>query len=392
MSEGRHTITNRRIAITLLCLLIALAAGGGYLYIDERTTRNHLQQSLHDADQALAVEREARKEVEIHNLTLLQDNTALTSSLAGVNAQLTTAADLETQLRSEIENAADRYATLTKTKDSIDNERRELFAENQTLIATHGDIATLEAKKLDVLSAIAALEDRRRALIIPVTHTEGFACTGSMEPKITCLDTATWLTNPEPHEVVVGSVIAFNSSVCWDEEDTSFIAHRVIDIDVRARQVDYRHLPQFYARQNNYLTKGDANPDTDCWVPHAAVAAYIIELHKNTRPENAWLRDSVNAAKRDFFRALDDHQAKYDHYVELRNLHNCPARVSQPCTRSDTDLIRAFNAEERASTILDIERSHYTCWIKVARSSSPSTLHGDICGINRDFLLTQRTT
>ena len=55
---------------------------------------------------------------------------------------------------------------------------------------------------------IVSLEGRRAPLIVE-TYTGTFACTGSMEPKITCLDSATWLSNFEPQHVVIGAVISF---------------------------------------------------------------------------------------------------------------------------------------------------------------------------------------
>ena len=50
--------------------------------------------------------------------------------------------------------------------------------------------------------------------------------------------------------------------------------------------------------QRYYQTKGDANPQPDnCWIPHHDVYGLIVGLERNAVPENAALRDGVNAAR-----------------------------------------------------------------------------------------------
>ena len=65
------------------------------------------------------------------------------------------------------------------------------------------------------------------------SYTTGFHCTGSMEPKITCLDTTTWLANFNPQDVVIGTVIVFTPTADC-ELSSSRVAHRVTAVKVEA--------------------------------------------------------------------------------------------------------------------------------------------------------------
>jgi signal peptidase I len=103
-------------------------------------------------------------------------------------------------------------------------------------------------------------------------HSPILACTGSMDPTITCLDTIQWNYNPTPNDIVVGSVITFvepDSCLTADERKGDWILHRVIDI-----------------RQGMYKTKGDNNPvDDDCWIPFSNVQDMVINVTKGDYPE-----------------------------------------------------------------------------------------------------------
>ena len=103
-------------------------------------------------------------------------------------------------------------------------------------------------------------------------------CTGSMEPFITCLDHALYRPYPAADAIRVGSVISFTSCKLRG------VIHRVVQI----REV---------AGKRYYQTKGDANDQADhCWVQYEDIDALIIRVERNMVPENAWLRDQVNAA------------------------------------------------------------------------------------------------
>ena len=76
-----------------------------------------------------------------------------------------------------------------------------------------------------------------------------------------------------------------------------------------------------------YWPKGDAADEPDgCWVPEAHVTGYVIEMHKDVNPENAELRENVNAAWAALSAAeaaldeaksvLDEADAHYDDLME----------------------------------------------------------------------------
>ena len=202
-------------------------------------------------------------------------NETLTASLAASRSLLESVAaekeDLEADLEAaarELADSADAYTTLAQAGGSVAdlNEARDRLMD---------EMAALRDE-------ISDLEEQRRPLIVG-SHTTGFLCTGSMEPKITCLDSATWLDNFKPANVVVGSVISFAAPPeC--QLGNAHVATRVLDI--REEGGVYWYWP-----------KGDALADADgCWVPHTRVYSYLIELDKDVYPENSSLRNRVNAA------------------------------------------------------------------------------------------------
>ena len=137
-------------------------------------------------------------------------------------------------------------------------------------------------------SEIGDLEGRRKPLILETTRS-WFACTGSMEPKITCLDEGTWLDNFRADDIVVGSTISFSTT---EECDISGerVAHRVTAV----REVDGVYY---------YWPKGDNNRSADgCWIPEDKVNGYMIEIHKNVFADTSTseLRDRYNQARKDF--------------------------------------------------------------------------------------------
>ena len=88
----------------------------------------------------------------------------------------------------------------------------------------------------------------------------------------------------------MGSIISFPRAACWPDASADDLtshgltSHRVIDTRVTGGVT-------------HYWPKGDGNREADgCWVPHSVVAGYLVELHKNVYPENAYRRNIVNAA------------------------------------------------------------------------------------------------
>ena len=143
----------------------------------------------------------------------------------------------------------------------------------------------------------------------------------------------------------MGTTISFNPD-CWeDEPNDRWTAHRVMDIKVE-NGVHY------------YWPKGDSNPEDDgCWVPEQHIRAYIIEIHRDVRPENAELRELVNAAKTVYNEARAT-------YYELRDRH-CPDRDAT-CTAPTFAIYHRLVALGDA---LDAAWDHYDCWAQVARDS-----------------------
>ena len=107
----------------------------------------------------------------------------------------------------------------------------------------------------------------------PASFRAGVACSGSMEPAITCLDEVTIVTDFNPDEVGSGMVIMFESPA-----DGAAILHRVLHAKQESGEYFYR-------------TVGDANPvPDDWWVSESMVTGYVSEVHKNVRMENSHKR------------------------------------------------------------------------------------------------------
>lgn len=213
---------------------------------------------------------------ESRNANLTNANTGLTTDLAdaesrnadlnAVNDGLT--ADL-TDTRSQLAQSRKDYATLESVAGNVDRLRTQA--------------SNLEEAKNELLAEIAELRLERAPLVLK-THDIGFHCTGSMEPKLTCLDSATWLDNFRPEDIVVGTIISFETV-----EECSIsgkrIGHRVMDI----KHEDGRYY---------FWPQGDANDEPDgCWIPEENVNSYIIDVQKDVYPGNADLRNEVNSSR-----------------------------------------------------------------------------------------------
>ena len=239
---------------------------------------------------------------------------ALTESVDSATTEIELLEGETERLGEELSRIEQDYASLTAERDSLAEEHAALEDDYELLLGEYDSfdavqqehealqviVDSLNAHADDLRSVIQELDGRRRPLIVDssIGH---FACTGSMEPKITCLDEATWLDNFNPADITIGTVISFTPvSECRVSGDR--IAHRVIEIDV-INGVYY------------FLPKGDNNDvDDGCWIPETNVNGYIIELHEDVRPENAALRDKVNAAKASAGEARAAYEAARDEY------------------------------------------------------------------------------
>ena len=208
--------------------------------------------------------------------TLVRNNNALETQTT-LNARL----DMENDdLRHEYQGLQNRLETLTSQYDD--------------LTAQAGTKEQLEAQAEELRIEIGRLEQMRQPLILDPGDSvrSGFLCTGSMEPVISCLDEAIWLTDFRPEDIVVGTTIAFAPSCSGGSAGA---AHRVMQIEVRNGK--------YY-----YWPKGDNNREPDgCWVPEENIKRYITKIHLGTRPENADLRKHVNDAVGAYYDLLDIH-------------------------------------------------------------------------------------
>ena len=118
-----------------------------------------------------------------------------------------------------------------------------------------------------------------------------------MEPFITCLDSVLVTTDFLLDDVMVGSVVTFRQSCATADKYEGRRIHRI----ERKRVLNG---VQFY------WTKGDNTSYSDeCWVRHDHVDELMLEAQKDVYPENAALRDNVNAAKDSYDAALAEHEA-----------------------------------------------------------------------------------
>ena len=299
--------------------------------------------------------------------TLEEDNAELQTSLTTLEGDSATQRMTIEAIEEELNTLRTTYKAVEEEKirieihaSTIESDRERLKAELAQLEALNGTLQELEDQ-------IRELSQRREALILAPGDTSrtGFACTGSMEPKITCLDEATWLHDFDPKDIVVGTTISFDPG-CGGSEPTGVgISHRVMNIKFENGSF------YFWPRGDNNLT------DDGCWIHESRVRSYLIEIHKNVRPQNAELRRNVNAATvayRAAGQALNDALSEMERLrVEserLLNAHNAnPSPESYAEWKVASDAWRSAYArweELRA----DFEPVHaaYICWLDYARS------------------------
>ena len=141
------------------------------------------------------------------------------------------------------------------------------------------------------------------------TVTVEFRCTGSMNPTITCIDTATELKTFSPEDIEVGTIIV------WRIGD-SLPAHRVVQVTGEGEQEKYK-------------TKGDAHSYPDKGqVSYSSVIGIITTIHKGAashrqgeydaaRPINLALQN----AERDLYSAERELDRLRQSYRTLFELH-----------------------------------------------------------------------
>ncbi len=253
------------------------------------------------------------------------------------------------QLERATQEWQERHSALTSERDQLRTDKNSLQSQYTTLLAQNGTIHQLRSEETRLRNEISRLEEIRKPLVLGSDGIRrgGFACTGSMEPVITCLDEATWLYYFEPEDIVVGATISFNPSCSEDEPDNRGTAHRVMKIEVR----DGVHY---------YWPKGDNNLEADgCWIPEQHVRGYLIDIEKNVVMENANLRDMVNAARTAYRNALDLYEEGYTKYCGTADVNTCASVITRGQAQ---EMSRLWDLANRA-------HNHFYCWYQSARKS-----------------------
>ena len=386
------------IASTALLVGI-LAAFSTYLYVElgqrgEALTETRASLATADAvNTALLAEKAALEgslgDANAQNVALAQDNTILEDNIAEAlddvdewsaaydesQDELLTSRTAYTELENQHTALEDEFGTLNTQHQSITRLYEDLDQEHETLTSEHRELTgqyddlTREVGTLEQLSGqvtaleaeIKRLEEMRRPLIL-ASDRNGFLCTGSMEPKLTCLDEATWVRNPRPEEITVGTTIHFTPS-CWPEEDDTYsdgIAHRVMDVKIENGVY-------------SYWPKGDANREADgCWVPFDHVQGYIVEIHKGVHPQNAALRNSVNRAARLEAEARSASEAAREEYYSIIEQYCGPSVDPGDCSLPSPQYdiaIRAHQAWVDAYEEWEQYSAYNRCWVDSASSA-----------------------
>lgn len=286
------------------------------------------------------------------NATLVSDNESL-----ALNLQASEASNRTLTVRKETLEAD--LSMVTERKETLEADLNRLTEQHRLLVSVAGDVDQLRAEESELEGDIEALEAEiirltaARAPLIVESSIGGFACTGSMEPKITCLDTATWLDNFTPEDIVVGTVISFEPVEQCDLDSDS-VAHRVMDI---------KHEDGGYY----FWPKGDANDEPDgCWIPEENVSAYIIELQKNVNPQNENLRNSVNEAIARLEAADDAQEAAWTAYAAKYTAYcGFGPESERTCYLSNSriqELNRLFATYSRLFSDYERAYDYWECW------------------------------
>ena len=370
-------------AVVLIALLLLLGSLMGYLLQERSRLQGELADSgatLATATASLTEETNRAAALEAASSAIQAERDAKTASLNALGSKnavltenLTEAVVVQDKLRSELDEVAARlkdistemtaleitYESLAEVHDhlgethsetvsafeSLTREHAELSQEHQELVALAGDLSMIREQIRQGEEEIERLKALRQPLILRNVESGWLLCTGSMEPKLTCLDRPVFVFDYHPEDVTVGSIINFQSATCWPEH-SGWAAHRVAAI---------RHDQGIYY----YWTQGDANEGPDnCWVPHTRVYGYLIDIKKNVVMENAPLRESVNAAKIAYV-------AAWAAYLDLMKA-NCDHRALDECTvysgRDEEELSQAYQRALEARLL-------YDCWYESAAKS-----------------------
>ena len=264
------------------------------------------------------------------------------SLLSGTRADIKALSGELTAARTENGTLMGDLETANAEKETLRVDLARVRHELNRLSNAVGGLERVKEERDELNEEIERLKEMRQPLLLDA-ETSGFACTGSMEPKITCLDSAEFLNNFKPEDIVVGTIISFTEPPeCNPSGDDSYISHRVIEVKVENGKYYFK-------------TKGDANEHADeCWIPEDLVDSYMIGLEKNTHPENESLRSKVNNAKDAM---LEAEAIYYDTHLKY-----CRVPVGNPCPASDSQFQELMRLYDIWGTRID----DYNCWLENA--------------------------
>ena len=186
-------------------------------------------------------------------------NDTLTENLKTLQGQLSQTQQTLMTATTDLASTRLRLDTSVSQADQLRTQLAQSQAQAQILQISN---ATLTAR-------VRGLEAQQAQYYV-----SSFACTGSMEPYITCADDAVFKSVIVPSNIQVGTVISFAIPPTCRFGDSLIRAHRVLGIMLGNGGFQYQ-------------TKGDNLPSPDpCLIPFNYVKGVLALLRKNTHPES----------------------------------------------------------------------------------------------------------
>ena len=307
--------------------------------------------SLRDSNSGLRLENKTLEQMVEQSsdmvMKLEAERDLMTAAMDSIEQELDSLKVSYSELGAEHDSLEVSYSDQSEENDELkeavqrlEGEIDRLEGENQAFTTAYESVESLEEQANGLRAVIGTLEDERKALI--VKSAEMFpVCSGSMEPKITCLDTVVVLQNFRPEDITLGAIIAYHppTPTTGDDQESDGgrqtpILHRVIDIKVE----DGVHY---------FWPKGDAEEEADgFWVAESSVLGYATALLQGTRPQNAALRDRVNGAKDMYIATRAKMLETRGIYDEAATMYCGSIEAASSCNAAPADFRRVLDAYE----------------------------------------------
>lgn len=284
------------------------------------------------------------------NLSLNNEIDTLKSKSQELSQELLQVYHLNTEQRDKLDSAEQRITRLQTNnrnlQSSLTSAERNLTRLQQSagsLDSINNQKNILEREVSRLQEEIKSLEEKRKPLTLD-TYVSNLSCTASMEPKLTCLDTVTMLTNFHPADIVPGTIIGFTPNRSCNIESSS-VLHRV----TKVKQIHDKYY---------YWPKGDNNREPDnCWIHEHDVHAYVIGVQKNVNRHLSNLRNGVNNAIQNEENAWASYSRAYARYCGFS------PDANRHCELQDSHyniVIDLYNEHNLAFSRLE-------CWLNNAR-------------------------